>query len=1113
KKKIPEPAKKAQPAPELEKIKQELKQKIQENPPQKKELEIKIESTQETEETAESKGYHTSTEEQKQSTEEDVEELSEEQKQIQIAEKTQIDSYGDVKIFKIAGHKLLHYVVPVERPTSTEKTIINTIKEAATRLITISPYKVRDPEQKRSIYYQKVIEILESSPQLNIQKRRFSFYADAVVREMVGYGIIDQLVKDDDLEEIMVIGPRMPVYIFHRKYEMMTTNIEFFSDQEIVDLINRIARQVGRRVDIASPLLDARLPDGSRVNATIPPASVMGSTMTIRKFKKDPLTIIDLLRANTLDYELAAFLWICVEGLGVKPANILISGGTGSGKTTLLNALGTFIEPQERIISIEDTAELNLPLKHWIRFEGRPPGLEGTGELTIDIMTKNSLRMRPDRVMVGEIRHSEAFSLFTAMNTGHDGMANPDSLIQMADGSIRELGNFCEEFFSKSTTAKINGMETIEVKENSEIIAINKENLQQEKAKIKAIWKRDCNKSFKIKVASGKEIKLSYDHPVFRLKNGFLEQIQTQECKIGNYICTTNSIEVNGTEFDPELAYFLGLLLGDGHLGTNQATFENKNMELQTLFGELAKKKFGYSPKIYKRSDGRKTSHINSTKIAKEIHERFSVPFGNKTKIFDIPKQIENAENTAVAAFLRGMFDTDGHVSDVRKSVVLATSNPKMAKKIPLLLKRFEIEGRLNSQKKDGKNHIGPYYRIFITGENNIKKFKESIDFAHPKKTMTLSKIIGSKENTNVDLIPNTGQLVKQIRETLCITQKELAKKAQFGNTRSVINAYETGARHPSRNALKKINEKFTEEFNSKTQELDNIDIKQIVQKILSKEARESIEISFKFAKQFSTIEELENKSGLKKKILYYYLKKNATIEQAKKEALAKAIIDLYNNKLEEMGKARQLITHINSITSNNIRWEKITEIKEHEENSKYYDLTLDKYHTFVANGIIVSNCMGTVHANSAKETIIRVTSPPMNVPEVMLSGLDLIIVEQRLHDKQKGTIRRITDISEVSGVLEHKTVTKMIYEYDHVEDKVKRTKNEISFIKLLQRFTGWPNEKMSMELDKRKKFLKKLNDQNIHKMQEVHDACQDFTLKEEEEVKNATARRTAQKN
>ncbi|QQR92654.1 MAG: Flp pilus assembly complex ATPase component TadA [Candidatus Iainarchaeum archaeon] len=335
--------------------------------------------------------------------------------------KTLLEEYGKAKIYRVQNESLLYYYVPVARPTVSERAIINTLKEVATRLITITPYKIRDPEQKRTVYRQQVLDILRASPEMKVPPTKYEFYAEAVVSEMVGYGLIDDLIKDDRLEEIMVIGPRVPVYVFHRKYDMMITNIQFTTDDEIEDVINRIAREVGRRVDISSPLLDARLLDGSRVNATIPPASVSGSTLTIRKFRADPISMVDLITYKTLTPQAAAFLWMCSDGMKAQPANMLISGGTSSGKTTLLNVLCSFIPANERVISIEDTSELSLPITHWIRLEGRPPGLEGKGELTLDILTKNSLRMRPDRIIVGEVRHNEAFSLFTAMNTGHDG--------------------------------------------------------------------------------------------------------------------------------------------------------------------------------------------------------------------------------------------------------------------------------------------------------------------------------------------------------------------------------------------------------------------------------------------------------------------------------------------------------------------------------------------------------------------------------------------------------------------------------------------------------------------------------------------------------------------
>lgn len=230
---------------------------------------------------------------------------------------------------------------------------------------------------------------------------------------------LTSLLFDENLEEIMVIGQGSPVYIYDKRRGMAATDV-VLSEQEIKELIHKIARFSGRAVDDSNPLLDARLPDGSRVNATLSTVTPRGSTVTIRKFKREPLTIADLIRHRTMSSKLAAFLWIAVEGLKTKPANVLILGGAATGKTTTLNALSCFIPANERIISIEDTMEVNLRHGHWIPMETRPPSVSGS-EITMDALLKNALRMRPDRIIVGEVRAEEALTLFTAMNTGHEG--------------------------------------------------------------------------------------------------------------------------------------------------------------------------------------------------------------------------------------------------------------------------------------------------------------------------------------------------------------------------------------------------------------------------------------------------------------------------------------------------------------------------------------------------------------------------------------------------------------------------------------------------------------------------------------------------------------------
>jgi len=332
-----------------------------------------------------------------------------------------IDSYGDVKIYKDPSEPILLYEIPVPHYKGGEKTLIDSLVQIAIGVMPPDVASLSD-EEKRRRYYNKVLEIIEKTPELNVPVHAKDFYASAVVREMAGYSLIDPLVADDRLEEIMIIGPGKPVYVFHRKYEMMKTNIVFYEDEDVRNLIERIGRAVGRRIDTQVPMIDARLPDGTRVNATIPPSSIDGSTLTLRKFRHDPLSIVDLINFNTLDVETAALLWIATDGLGAYPANILVSGGTASGKTTSLNVLCSFVPNSERVVTIEDTAELDLPLEHWVRLEVRPASLEGTGEITMNDLVKNSIRMRPDRIIVGEIRGEEGYTMFNAMNTGHRGV-------------------------------------------------------------------------------------------------------------------------------------------------------------------------------------------------------------------------------------------------------------------------------------------------------------------------------------------------------------------------------------------------------------------------------------------------------------------------------------------------------------------------------------------------------------------------------------------------------------------------------------------------------------------------------------------------------------------
>ena len=269
-------------------------------------------------------------------------------------------------------------------------------------------------QERREVVTQHLLRAYQSTRLQISVSLRDQIIQDAL-NDLLGYGPLQPLLEDPEISEIMVNGPHK-VYI-EKKGKLIKTNIEFDNNDQVLRVIDRIILPLGRRIDTDSPTVDARLPDGSRVNAVIPPVTVDGPCITIRKFKKDKLTIDQLVNYSSLNEIMAEFIRACV----ISRLNIIVSGGTGSGKTTLLNVLSSFIPDDERIVTIEDAAELSLMQDHIVRLETKPSNIEGKHAVMIRDLVRNALRMRPDRIIVGEVRGGEALDMLQAMNTGHDG--------------------------------------------------------------------------------------------------------------------------------------------------------------------------------------------------------------------------------------------------------------------------------------------------------------------------------------------------------------------------------------------------------------------------------------------------------------------------------------------------------------------------------------------------------------------------------------------------------------------------------------------------------------------------------------------------------------------
>ena len=1547
-------------------------------------------------------------------------------------EKILVEKYGDVRIYKVKGEALYRYEVPTPHYRGEEKALITALIEIASKVISPEREAGKTIEQRKFSYMQRILDIIDSSPELRVPPAAKEFYAEAVSREMVGWGLIDPLLHDDNLEDILVIGPNQPVYVFHRKYDMMKTNIIFYDDKDIKDLIDRIARNIGRHIDIQSPLLDARLPDGTRVNATVPPASVKGSTLSIRKFRQDPITIIDLVNFGTLNYDAAAFLWLATDGFGAKPANIVISGGTASGKTTTLNCLASFIPNNERIITIEDsvcgdervwivchgipclkpiaevvdsamaeygsvqtasgheicfnpeglktycfnsrgkvvektisslvrhktskpvyrittrsgrkisvtedhslftlgttgveciatrdvapgtliaaprrlpestqkteqinllkhvknfgrgcvegktvseklsalpleklvfltnaktragaratarrwkkkgvlsfhafaklfeekifgeadafslslrpnasqkrvpavlqvdsdflcfaglwlasgcydknsvvvaagsedetaavvkkiaerfgasckplkdasilrvnslllkkimqfslgltgnayskkmppwihslsahqlkpllkgyfsgsgtaakqgiewttrspqllediqtsllrlgitsqtrataspkdkackgsisspenisrffqeigflqaeknarvneialqnratdlillpratiaqhaelqntggaysngktrfarrfvqlaastgflvesdffwdevrsveklpaeermvydlsvsehenfvcsnlfvhnTAELNLPLEHWVRFETRPPGLEGMGEITMDMLVKNSLRMRPDRIIVGEIRGEEGHTLFSAMNTGHDGVEMATEQVYLASGEIKEAEALFSEHYSPDAVVKEGNFEYISLSNGPSVCALDKQTLKLVHKPILRVWRRpkkEGEKAFQIITSGKREIVLSHDHPVYRINaEGLLEQVHASELREGDRIATPKTIETVSKkvsanfshqrknaakleEVNENIAYCLGVLLGDGHLSEKTTSIDVDDRSVIDAFTEKMREFTDaemHAKYLTDRNCWRLTNGCAS--LPQLFNKVFEVPFGNKTKRFTIPQKILASRNTVVAAFLRGMFDCKAFVGNKRQGIVLTLSNKKAVSQIKHLLLRFGIQSRLYEQEKDGRGNTGPYYRLTIYDKHSVLAFAKEINFSHAKKKKTLERLVSAvseaNENTNVDLIP-AAALIRKTRNALSLTQKELSVSAGFGKTRTVIRSYECGQRTPSSAALKQISAALVEKFNERTHQLKQGfgEIERIADEWLQnprKAAGKTIALLKRMRVNTSLFEE---RSRIGRACLYHYA--NGTLRPTRKQtrAMCAALSELIMQINFELSDCKKIILHLQALANSDVVFEKIVSVKESAPTPFLYDLTVEDCHTYLSGtngGIFISNCMGTLHANSAKETLIRLANPPINVPLIMLQSLNFIVMQQRINDRRKGLIRRITEIAEIISVEENQMPKlQFLYQWDPAKDVLASTGMNSLYLQTLGRYTGFSKETLLEELNTRAKILQELNNRNVRSLKEVCSVTQNYILR-----------------
>jgi archaeal flagellar protein FlaI len=334
-----------------------------------------------------------------------------------------LESYGNVKIMEGEAGQIPFYLTLPPELNEDEKRVITDTHKLIGNYKDIKAHleQIHTSAGKEEFLRSHLQEKIKDS---NIRPENLDYILSSIMDNLfLGYGRLGPLMRDEQLEEIMVNGINVPAFVVHRKHGMCVTNISFDKYEPLHDLIYWLAHYVGRELNEQNPLLDAHMPDGSRANVAIPPAAPYGPSITIRKFKKIPYNVLDLIEFGSLSYELAAFLWVCVEGFGLAPICMLVAGGAGSGKTTLMNALAMFVPKTERVVTVEDTLELNFEfIDNWVPLEAASATAVGPSHsLSMHTLLQNSLRMRPDRVIVGEVRGGEAETLFVAMDIGLDG--------------------------------------------------------------------------------------------------------------------------------------------------------------------------------------------------------------------------------------------------------------------------------------------------------------------------------------------------------------------------------------------------------------------------------------------------------------------------------------------------------------------------------------------------------------------------------------------------------------------------------------------------------------------------------------------------------------------
>lgn len=972
-----------------------------------------------------------------------------------------IESGKGYRIVKNKGEKSLTYLVTLPKLTKDEKKLLGTIGKRAISEINIDPEAMQNYGEKKKVFTIKVMELINRNYP-DIKKATKLWFATFIVQDMIGYGIIDPLLSNDDLEEVMLIATNAPVYVYHRKYGMCKTNIYFENSDKAIRIISRIARAVGRRVDASTPLLDARLKDGSRVNATVAPISIGGPSLTIRKFKADPFTVVDIINFKTLSFDLAAFLWLAIDGYEVKPSNILVSGGTGSGKTTTLNCLGSFIPQTNRVLSIEDTAELQLPIHHWVRLETRPPNIEGTGEITMERLLRNTLRMRPDRIIVGEVRGPEANTLLTAMNTGQSG----------------SMGTLHANNSHETITRLVNKPMSVPTIMISALNLIIMQNRFTHKGKTVR------------RITEVTEI-LGVEDGQVQLSNVFEWDPKTDSVKATNVPSRIKSVlaEKRGVELKDI----------DEEIKRRKTVLEwmvKEKIHGVKAVGQITNEYIIDPEKFMKRLSGGKA----------ETEEGKTVQKSSKgiVDLFSAAVKKEVIERTPLAEIIR---------VESEKNPVYNVIMPKLSKEDKILLKEIETKviDKLDVDPRSIKNKAEA--ESLVTEQ--VSKFIKSNYSMGPSQTKDFTRIVVNNligygilapllkdEDLEEIMVIGTEKnvYISHSKYDICRTNLVFDEDAEIERILERIAA--SVGRHIDR--ASPLLDARLEDGSRVNATLPPISI-----------AGPTLTIR-KFKADPLTIVDLISFNTLSPEISAYlwYITEGSGIKPGNilvaggsgsgKTTTLNCLCSFIPDTeriitIEDTAELQLPATHWVRLETKPPNVEGKGEVDMDELVKNTLRMRPDRVIVgevrgqeartlFTAMNTGHDGSMGTLHSNSARETVTRLTNPPMSVPHIMLPALDLILMEQKIYLKGS-TVRRITEIAEVSeqsGDKEGTVVLNNVYQWDPKTDTLLSTGVPSILKQKLARIQGVSIGEVDSEIKKRKKVIEYMVKKKISNIDDV---------------------------